>query len=76
MRGVRETVVVRREPLVEKACPVCGRTFEGLSRRRYCSPNCADRAYYRRHAEERQAAQREIDRRRRVRPTPEGGVPR
>jgi hypothetical protein len=56
--AVREYVVVKREPLIPKICPVCGRTFHGLSRQRYCSPNCRHRADYRRHAEQRRAYQR------------------
>jgi hypothetical protein len=67
MPGVREIVVVRREPLVEKVCPVCGRTFEAVNRRLYCSSPCRHRAYYWNHAEERRAGQRDYDRERRRR---------
>jgi hypothetical protein len=70
--GVREYTVVRHEPLVEKVCPVCGRTFEGLSRRIYCSSSCLYRADYKRHADHRRAAQRERNRRRRGRRAEEG----
>ena len=55
----RETLVRRREPLVDKACPVCGGGFRGLGRRRYCSRQCQQRAYYVRRADERRAARRE-----------------
>jgi hypothetical protein len=54
----RETLVRRREPLVDKACPVCGRGFRGLGRQRYCSQQCQQRAYYVRRADERRAARR------------------
>ena len=53
-----ETLVHRREPLVEKACPVCGRGFRGLGRRRYCGQQCQQRAYYLRRGDERRAARR------------------
>jgi hypothetical protein len=55
----RVVVVTRREPLVDKACPVCGTAFVGLSRQRYCGPSCAGRAAYRRHAEVRKEARRQ-----------------
>jgi len=57
---VRETVVVRREPLFDKTCLVCGRAFQGLRRRRYCSPQCYYRASYLRNAEERRAKRRAL----------------
>ena len=59
MAGVKEIVVVRREPLLDKVCPVCGRAFQGLSRRRYCSSTCLYRANYLRTAEHRRAHRRE-----------------
>ena len=59
MTRVKEIVVVRREPLLDKVCPVCGRAFQGLSRRRYCSPSCRYRAGYLRTAEHRRAHRRE-----------------
>jgi hypothetical protein len=58
-----ETLVRRREPLVDKACPVCGRGFRGLGRRRYCSRQCQQRAYYLRRGDERREARRERYRR-------------
>ena len=60
---VREYTVVRREPLVEKQCPICGRVFEGLSRQRYDTSACQKRADYQRHVEQRRAYQRERYRR-------------
>ena len=54
----RERVIVRREPLLDKVCPVCGRGFRGVSKQRYDSPTCLRRASYQRHAEERRAAER------------------
>ena len=61
MAGERERVIVvtRREPLVDKVCPVCGAAFVGLSRQRYCGPTCLARAAYLRHAEARRAARRQ-----------------
>jgi hypothetical protein len=60
---VRETVVVRRESLIDKVCPICGRSFQAVSRRRYCSARCLNRAAYLRHAEQRRANRREAYRR-------------
>jgi hypothetical protein len=59
----RERVIVRREPVEDKTCQVCERTFEGLRRQSYCSINCANRASYARHAEKRRAEKREEYRR-------------
>ena len=53
-----ERVIIRREPVEEKVCPSCGKTFTGLKRATYCSPTCVSRAYYHRHREARQAARR------------------
>jgi len=33
-------------------CPICGRTFETIGPRKYCSEACRHKAYYRRHREE------------------------
>jgi len=55
----RERIIVRREPVEDKTCPICERSFEGLRRQRYCSVNCANRASYARHAEKRRAEKRE-----------------
>ena len=63
MAEPEERVIVRREPLVEKVCPVCSRTFRGLARQRYDSRACQKRADYQRHAEQRRADQRERYRR-------------
>ena len=52
-------MIVRREPLVEKTCPVCRRVFKGLSRQRYCSRSCQKRADYQRHADRRREDARE-----------------
>jgi len=58
-RRERVVVVTRREPLVDKTCPVCGTAFIGLSRQRYCGRPCAARAAYLRHADARKQARRE-----------------
>ena len=50
---------VRRLPLVDKACAVCGRPFRGASTRTYCGLVCKNRANYRQHAEQRRAERRE-----------------
>ena len=52
-------VIVRREPLLDKVCPVCGRAFRAVSKQRYDSPACRRAADYRRHAEKRRAHRRE-----------------
>jgi hypothetical protein len=59
MANAHERVIVRRKPLLDKVCPVCGRAFRGVSKQRYDSPTCLRRASYQRHAEERRAAERE-----------------
>ena len=43
---------VRRFRLEDKTCPVCGKKFEGVKKRRYCSRACQAKADYERHAEE------------------------
>ena len=63
MAEQRDRVIVRREPVEDKTCPVCGRTFEGLRRQTYCSVNCANRASYARHAAKRRAEKRQQYRR-------------
>ena len=64
----RERVIVRREPLMDKLCPVCGRAFRGLARQRYCSRPCRYRADYDRHAQQRRASQRQRYRRKQSEP--------
>ena len=56
-------VIIRREPLLDKVCPVCGRAFRAVSKQRYDSPACRRAADYRRHAEKRRAERREKYRR-------------
>ena len=65
MVEARKRVIVRRELVEDKTCPICGRAFEGLKRQRFCSINCANRASYARHAEKRRAEKREKYRRQR-----------
>ncbi len=55
----RVRTIVRREPLIDKQCPLCGREFTGISRQAYCSNACVNQASYRRHAERRRAERRE-----------------
>src|SRR5689334_327963 len=33
-------------------CAVCGRSFEGGPKAKYCRPSCAQKAYFERHGEE------------------------
>ncbi len=42
----------RRIRVEEKQCPVCGKTFEGVKKSKFCSPACKAKANYKRHAEE------------------------
>jgi len=50
---VREVQIsfVRKLPLEVKACPQCGRMFEGVKTRRYCSRACQAKSDYGRHAD-------------------------
>ena len=41
----------RRLRLEEKRCPVCGKTFVGVRKRKYCSRRCQAKADYLRNAE-------------------------
>ena len=43
---------VRTLRLIEKICPVCGKTFEGVKIRKFCSRACQNKADYDRHGEE------------------------
>ena len=43
---------VRRFRLEEKTCPQCGKKFEGVKKRVYCSRACQGKADYERHAEQ------------------------
>jgi endogenous inhibitor of DNA gyrase (YacG/DUF329 family) len=43
---------VRRFRLEEKTCPQCGKKFEGVKKRKYCSRACQAKADYERHADE------------------------
>ena len=50
---------VRRVPLVEKTCPVCGQKFEGVKIRKFCSQACRNKADYARNADTYRKARRE-----------------
>ncbi|MBI4494160.1 MAG: hypothetical protein HY690_15335 [Chloroflexi bacterium] len=56
-----------------KPCAVCGTEIIGTTRRLYCSPACAGRASYARHADKRRAEKREQYRRQKGQPA--GEVP-
>ena len=57
--GERVIIVERRLQLTERTCAVCGRTFEGWGRARFCSRTCQNRWDYGQHAEQRRAERRE-----------------
>ena len=42
---------IRKVRLVEKTCPVCGKKFEGVKIRKFCSRTCQQKADYARHGE-------------------------
>jgi len=50
---------VRKIPLIEKQCTVCGKTFTGTKKSAFCSVACKSRASYARHAEERRQTRME-----------------
>jgi endogenous inhibitor of DNA gyrase (YacG/DUF329 family) len=49
----------RKVRLVEKTCPVCGKKFEGVKIRKFCSRSCQNKADYERHAKEYRQARME-----------------
>lgn len=49
---VKSYSYVRRVELVTKTCPVCGKHFEGVKIRKFCSRSCQNKSDYRRHQEE------------------------
>jgi hypothetical protein len=59
----RRLVVERRLRYSERRCAVCGKTFLGWGRARFCSPTCRRRSDYAQHAEQRRAHRRETYRR-------------
>jgi hypothetical protein len=42
---------VRKLVLEQKTCPVCEKSFRGVSQRTYCSRSCRAKADYKRNAE-------------------------
>lgn len=50
---------IRKVRLVEKTCPVCGKKFEGVKIRKFCSRPCQNKADYDRHAQEYRQARME-----------------
>lgn len=56
---VQSYAYTRRVALVEKTCPVCGKTFEGVKIRKFCGRACQNRADYERHGEEYRQARME-----------------
>jgi endogenous inhibitor of DNA gyrase (YacG/DUF329 family) len=49
---IERATYTRRLALEEKRCPVCGKTFEGVKKRLFCSRACQSKADYERHAEQ------------------------
>lgn len=49
---VQSYAYTRRVTLEEKTCPICGKTFEGVKIRKFCSRACQNRADYERHGGE------------------------
>ena len=52
IQRIERTSFTRRLTLEDKACPVCGKQFEGVKKRKYCSRACQAKADYERHAEQ------------------------
>ena len=59
VQTIERTTYTRRLQLEEKQCPVCGKTFEGVKKRQYCSRACQSKADYQRHAEQYRKARME-----------------
>jgi endogenous inhibitor of DNA gyrase (YacG/DUF329 family) len=56
---VQSAAYTRRVTLEKKTCPVCGKTFEGVKIRQFCSSACQKKADYERHAEQYRKARME-----------------
>jgi endogenous inhibitor of DNA gyrase (YacG/DUF329 family) len=52
VQTIERATYTRRLELQEKQCPVCGKTFEGVKKRKYCSRACQSKADYERHADQ------------------------
>jgi endogenous inhibitor of DNA gyrase (YacG/DUF329 family) len=50
---------VRRLRLEDKTCPTCGKKFEGVKKRKYCSRACQAKADYEKHTEQYRKARME-----------------
>jgi len=51
VQQIERMAYVRHMVLEEKKCLVCGKVFEGVKKRRYCSRACQAKANYERHAD-------------------------
>lgn len=62
---MREVAVsfVRKMTLETKVCPQCGKKFEGVKKRKYCTRACQAKADYERNAETYRTARMESYRR-------------
>jgi endogenous inhibitor of DNA gyrase (YacG/DUF329 family) len=56
---INRTSYVRKLVLEEKACPQCGKTFEGIRKQKFCSRACQKKADYERHSNEYRQARME-----------------
>jgi len=63
VEGEAVRVVERRLRLTPRTCAMCGQSFLGWGRARFCGPACRRGWDYRRHAEKRRATRRERYRR-------------
>lgn len=63
MKEGRVIMVQRRLVLTPRTCAMCGRSFEGWGRQRFCSKPCQRHWDYRQHVEKRRATRRERYRR-------------
>jgi endogenous inhibitor of DNA gyrase (YacG/DUF329 family) len=48
---VQTITYTRKVSIVQKVCPHCGKTFEGVKQRRFCSRPCQAQADYDRNAQ-------------------------
>ena len=59
IQKIERASYVRRLTLEDKTCAVCGKKFEGVKKRSYCSRACQAKANYERHADQYRQARME-----------------
>lgn len=52
IQKIERTSYTRRLTLEAKTCPTCGKKFEGVKKRKYCSRACQAKADYEKHADQ------------------------